>query len=415
MKIHNKKILIISIIVVLFIIVLSLFLIFNKKDKNLTPEETITQNLNSVTTITKTEDLDFATLTSKNDDESTLLISSQPSKDQIIINIRESSLVKENGQSSDYNKTLSSGLNSAIVISTKATAKFYNSKISTKENYEPALFVGGLNSTSIITDTTINTAKDYSPGIIVGENGHSESENIILITNGKASPALLTSHANSKIVIQSSNLETLNSSSPIIDSIGEISFTNTTGTTYDSNFANINSGTTDINSSTIIAAGYDSDFIPNCFHLKGNSTLNITQSSLNINSKLPYYNTSTMFLITNNTSTINLSKTELNIGSNQIINIENSNLTFNLDNQVINGNIKLDNSSTLTINISNNSSFTGKINNSKNQNIEITLDDTSKLTLTENTYIKSLKNTNKTNSNINFNGYKLYINNQPLN
>ena len=42
--------------------------------------------------------------------------------------------------------------------------------------------------------------------------------------------------------------------------------------------------------------------------------------------------------------------------------------------------------------------------------ISLTLDKTSSITLTGNTYINSLTNADKTNSNINLNGYKLYVN-----
>ena len=42
--------------------------------------------------------------------------------------------------------------------------------------------------------------------------------------------------------------------------------------------------------------------------------------------------------------------------------------------------------------------------------LNLTLDKTSSITLTGNTYVKSLTNADSTNSNINFNGYKLYVN-----
>ena len=61
------------------------------------------------------------------------------------------------------------------------------------------------------------------------------------------------------------------------------------------------------------------------------------------------------------------------------------------------------------MNLSNNSSFKGSINNSNEGEVSITLDKSSTLTLTGNTYIKSLTNSDATNSNINLNGYKLYV------
>ena len=64
----------------------------------------------------------------------------------------------------------------------------------------------------------------------------------------------------------------------------------------------------------------------------------------------------------------------------------------------------------LTMNLSNNSSFKGTINNSNTREVNLTLDKTSTITLTGDTYVKSLTNADTTNSNINLNGYKLYVN-----
>ena len=57
-----------------------------------------------------------------------------------------------------------------------------------------------------------------------------------------------------------------------------------------------------------------------------------------------------------------------------------------------------------------NYSFKGSINSNNEGEINITLDKTSTITLTGNTYIKSLTNEDTSNSNINLNGFKLYVN-----
>lgn len=55
--------------------------------------------------------------------------------------------------------------------------------------------------------------------------------------------------------------------------------------------------------------------------------------------------------------------------------------------------------------------------NAKNEakSIKLKLDKTSKITLTEDSYITSLDNEDTTNSNIDFNGYKLYVNGTLIN
>ena len=85
-------------------------------------------------------------------------------------------------------------------------------------------------------------------------------------------------------------------------------------------------------------------------------------------------------------------------------------VTLNLTNQKVNGNIVVDSISKLTMNLKSGSSFKGTINSSNEGEVSLTLDKTSSITLTGNTYIKSLTNADSSNSNINLNGYKLYVN-----
>ena len=85
-------------------------------------------------------------------------------------------------------------------------------------------------------------------------------------------------------------------------------------------------------------------------------------------------------------------------------------VTLNMTNQKATGDIVVDEISSLTMNLSDGSSFKGAINNSNTGEVTLKLDKTSKITLTGDTYVKSLENADTTNSNINLNGYKLYVN-----
>ena len=69
----------------------------------------------------------------------------------------------------------------------------------------------------------------------------------------------------------------------------------------------------------------------------------------------------------------------------------------------------VDEISKLTMNLSSNSSFTGIINSDNKGEVIVTLDSSSTITLNGDSYIKSLSNSDTTNSNINLNGYKLYV------
>ena len=127
------------------------------------------------------------------------------------------------------------------------------------------------------------------------------------------------------------------------------------------------------------------------------------------------------FYVTNTTATISLENNTIvnNDSTGNFLRIQKDSwgksgsnggtVTLNLTNQEATGNIVVDSISKLTMNLSNNSSFKGSINNSNEGEVSIILDKSSTLTLTGNTYVKSLTNSDATNSNINLNGYKLYV------
>lgn len=87
-----------------------------------------------------------------------------------------------------------------------------------------------------------------------------------------------------------------------------------------------------------------------------------------------------------------------------------------MKNQKVVGNIAIDAISTLVLNLENNSSYEGTINgNNTASSITLSLDATSSLKLTGDTYVTSLENADSTNSNIDFNGYILYVNGVAVN
>ena len=87
-----------------------------------------------------------------------------------------------------------------------------------------------------------------------------------------------------------------------------------------------------------------------------------------------------------------------------------------MENQKVEGNIIVDSISTLDMNLSNSSSYKGAINASNSaKSISLKLDASSSITLTADSYVTSLENADTSYSNINFNGYKLYVNGTAIN
>jgi hypothetical protein len=128
------------------------------------------------------------------------------------------------------------------------------------------------------------------------------------------------------------------------------------------------------------------------------------------------------FYVTNTTATINLENNTIvnNDSTGNFLRIQKDSwgtsgknggdVTLNMTNQKVSGNIVVDSISKLTMKLSNGSSFTGAINSENAGEVSLAIDKSSTLTLTGDTYVGSLTNADSTNSNINLNGYKLYVN-----
>lgn len=89
-------------------------------------------------------------------------------------------------------------------------------------------------------------------------------------------------------------------------------------------------------------------------------------------------------------------------------------IILNLNNQELSSSIELDSNSSLTLNITNNSGFSGELIQEDTSSVSVILDDTSKLVLCGDTKLSSLENSIEDNSNIDFGDYKLYVNDEEI-
>jgi hypothetical protein len=136
-----------------------------------------------------------------------------------------------------------------------------------------------------------------------------------------------------------------------------------------------------------------------------------------------------MFYVTNTNSIINLSDVDLTLADNTYLLLVAGNdgargwgtagsnggiATFNLSRQAISGDVHVDAISTLAMNISDSSVFTGSINADgvEASSLTVTLDPTSSWTLTADSYVGAF---NGSLDHVVANGYKLYVNGSAVN
>ena len=111
-----------------------------------------------------------------------------------------------------------------------------------------------------------------------------------------------------------------------------------------------------------------------------------------------------------------ISATLSNISVNKSGDSNGGNVTVKMTNQKAIGNIVIDSISTLDMIINNGSYYEGTINGENQaKNISLKLDTSSKIKLTGDSYVTSLDDEDIYYSNIDFNGYTLYVNGKAIN
>ena len=153
----------------------------------------------------------------------------------------------------------------------------------------------------------------------------------------------------------------------------------------------------------------------------GTSTFTAKNSKITTNKGDTFYvtNTTAVINLENNTFTNNDKDGNFlrikedswgNKGSN------GGNVILKMSKQKAIGNIVVDSISTLEMNIQDSSYYEGVINGDNSaKSIKVVMDKNSKIKLTGDSYVTSLDNDDSTNSNIDFNGYKLYVNGKAIN
>lgn len=381
--------------------------------------------------ITSDESINSGDYASSKSDENAVSVSGKITASLKNIN------VEKTGDSDGGDNTSFYGTNSAIIAKDGATLTIENATISTDATGANGVFSYGGSATTNnsssdgttvnISNSTITTSKDNSGGIMTTGGGIMNAENLTITTAGTSSAAIRSDRGGGTVMVNKGTYKTTGKGSPAIYSTADITVKNATLIATASEGAIIegknsitleNVTLTDTNSSL----NGQSTTYKNIFLYQSMSGDAATgEAVFTAKDSTIITNKGDSFYVTNTTATINLENNKITNTdtTGNFLRIQKDSwgtsgknggtVTLNLTNQTATGNIVVDSISTLTMNLKNGSSFTGAINNENAGEVTLTLDKTSTLTLTGDTYVKSLTNADTTNSNINLNGYKLYI------
>lgn len=440
-NIDKVIILVLTLIILTTIFTYSLGLITNKFFLS-SNDNKITMNDNNVSYSAKYEtlkddDLSDETYESNTKDENTILVNGD-----VDVNMNNIT-VNKSGDSDGGDNTSFYGINSAILAKSGAIVIIKNSTINTNATGANGVFSYGGSSTTnnssndgttvTISDSTITTTKDNSGGIMTTGGGIMNAYNLIINTSGISSAAIRTDRGGGKVNVDGGTYTTTGQGSPTIYSTADIIVSNakliakaSEGVVIEGkNSVTLNNVTlTDTNNKLNgKSTTYKNIFL---YQSMSGDASNGTSSFTSKNSKITT-NKGDTFYVTNTTAVINLENNTItnndkngaflrikkdswgNSGSN------GGNVTLKATNQLINGDIVIDSISTLTMNLKN-SNFTGKINKSNRaKSIDLNIDKDTKIKLTGNSYVTSFTNEDASNSNIDFNGYKLYVKGKAIN
>ncbi|MCR5344203.1 MAG: hypothetical protein K6E70_12670 [Butyrivibrio sp.] len=375
-------------------------------------------------------------------DESALMIST--SEEVSISN----ATVTKTGDSDGGDSCNFYGLNAVVLVKDGSTTTITDSTITSDADGANGVFSyggnGGKNGADgdgtkvIISDTTITTTGDGSGGIMTTGGGITEASNLTIETSGRSSAAIRTDRGGGTVTVDGGSYTTNGLGSPAIYSTADITVSNATLTSNLSegvcieginsitlNDCDMTANNTDTNSN---ATFYDTIMIYQSMSGDADSgTSTFTMNGGTLTSKNGH-----VFHVTNTQAVINLDNVKIvnEDSANVLLSVcadgwkgDSNVATVNASNQTLDGTILVGSDSELTLNLTDGSDFTGAIDgnitNAKGESVSkevgavsVSIDKSSTWTLTADTYITSFDGDM---SNVNTNGYTLYVNGEAMN
>ena len=386
----------------------------------------------AATEITKSQRDDNKTYESSDADKIALMISTS---DEVTIT---DPTVKKSGDSDGGDNCNFYGQNAAVLVKGGSTTTISGGTVTSDASGANGVFCyggnGGKNgsdgdgTTLVIKNTTITTTGDGSGGIMTTGGGITKAENLTVTTSGRSSAAIRTDRGGGTVTVSGGTYTSNGLGSPAIYSTADITCENATLVSnlnsITLNNCNLTANNTKQNGNakfldTIMiyqSMSGDAASGTSSFAMKGGS---LTSRNGHV------------FHVTNTNAVINLNGVNItNEDSSKVLisvcddgwNGGNNTATLNAQNQKLEGGVLVGDNSTLTLNLTQGSEFSGyvsgKITNASGDTVStevgkvsVKLDSTSKWTLTADSYVTSFDGDA---SNVISNGFKLYVNGKEL-
>lgn len=379
-------------------------------------------NGTAATTIDADTTADGETYSSTGDDENALRV------DGATATLSNITVNKTAGSSSSADNGDFYGMNAGLLAQNGATVTIKSATVNTSVKNGNGVFSYGTGTTVNISDSTIRTTGDCSGGIQTTGGGTTNASNLDVETEGNSSAAIRSDRGGGTVHVDGGTYVTNGTGSPAVYSTADISVSDATLT------AN--------NSEAVVVEGKNSVSLTDC-NVTGNMTGTYQDDSENIHNIMIYQSMSgdaevgeanftaeggvitaksgDMFYVTNTDCTISLKNVVFKLVNEVFLRIEGNSsergwgqegsnggdVVLNAADQEIDGQILVDEISTLKMNLTEGSSFTGVVNpDGAEGDVDVTLSKDSTWTLTGDSYVSSFTGST---DNVIANGYHLYV------
>ena len=319
------------------------------------------------------------------------------------------------------------GTNAAVLVK-EGTVNISGGTVTTDGSHANGVFAYS-NGTINISDTNIKTSSNNSGAVMVTGGGTLTANNVTAETDGNSSAPIRSDRGGGTLTVNGGDYTSHGTGSPVIYSTADIivNDANLTSTASEGvvvegkNSVTLNNVTMEATNTKLNGNSetYKSIFI----YQSMSGDADVGTSSFTAKDSKIVNNKGEIIFVTNTSTVIELENNEIinNDTDGEFLKVaaakwgtsgsNGGNVTLNASNQKIDGDILIDDISTLDLSLKNVSSYTGAINGDNTaKTLNITLDSSSTLTLTADSYITSLDNAVSDNSNINLNGHTLYVN-----
>ena len=387
-------------------------------------------NGTSANTITEDTEVDGETYTSTGDDENALRV------DGAAVTLKDITIEKTAGASSNTEDGDFYGQNAGLLVLNGATATITGATVNTSVTNGNGVFSYGEGTVVNISDSTIRTTENNSGGIQTTGGGTMNTTNLDVETQGNSAAAIRSDRGGGMVNVDGGSYVTNGTGSPAIYCTADISVSDATLT------ANASEG--------VVVEGKNSVALTDCDVTGNMSNTYNGDSDENIHCIMIYQSmsgdadmgtaefrsvggsitakTGDLFYVTNTDCEIYLENTELNLEDTDgvLFRIEGNSGTrgwgtagsnggtvkLTAEKQTLDGEILVDDISSLDLLMENGTVFTGSINASgETGTVNVTLTGESTWTLTEDSYVTSFEGDL---SNVTADGHHLYVNGEQV-